>query len=244
MPKAGSTFDVSKRRTPLHIRSDCSCKRLPPARPLESLSIQSQNPRKCQPSHVHPHDASKVAAPLLHEKAIASPAAPFVFPPEASYELHGCLNLVSTFLKDDSGTLRKVGYMIWSSYAEANCHSLLFSSHASDHSYLWEKALDQYRKELKNSDDYEGIMGVDSMEELLSQTRSLEPPGAQSKTFLTSLNRLEPMLLHLNDFSAVTALFFGVNPKGAALVWGSLRIILSVLLCLLIFTLLLHVILI
>ena len=95
---------------------------------------------------------------------------------------------------------------------------------------MWEKALEQYRRELKDGDDYESVIGVESMEELLNQARNLEPPGVQSKSILSSLSRLEPMLLHINDFSAITALFLGANAKSAALVWGSIKIILIVLL--------------
>lgn len=64
------------------------------------------------------------------------------------------------------------------------------------------------------------------MEELLTQARSLEP--LRSTSPLASLNRLEPILIHLNDFSAVMALFLGADAKSAALVWGSIRIILTV----------------
>ena len=89
--------------------------------------------------------------------------------------------------------------------------------------------MERYREELKDGDDYNNILDVDSMEDLLSQARSLEPPGSRSKNPLTSLTRLEPILVHLNDFSAVIALFLGADAKSAALVWGSLRIILNVL---------------
>ncbi len=106
----------------------------------------------------------------------------------------------------------------------------MFRSRTIDHSQLWEKALEQYRKELKDGDDYESVIGVNSMEELLTQARDLEPSGARNKNILSSLSRLEPMLLHINDFSAVTALFLGASAKSAALVWGSIRIILTVLL--------------
>ncbi len=113
------------------------------------------------------------------------------------------------------------------------CYShllIVFRSRTIDHSQLWEKALEQYRKELKDGDDYESVIGVNSMEELLTQARDLEPSGARNKNILSSLSRLEPMLLHINDFSAVTALFLGASAKSAALVWGSIRIILTVLL--------------
>ncbi len=106
-------------------------------------------------------------------------------------------------------------------------------SRTFDHSQLWEKALEQYRKELNDGNDYESVIGVSSMEDLLAQARNLEPRGARNQNILSSLSRLEPMLLHINDFSAVTALFLGANAKSAALVWGSIRIILTVLPCLL-----------
>ncbi len=93
---------------------------------------------------------------------------------------------------------------------------------------LWDKALQRYRDELKECDDYESILEVDSVEELLNQAKALRPDGALNKTSASSLCRLEPILNHLNDFSAIVALCFGANAKIAALVWGSIRIILTV----------------
>jgi len=96
------------------------------------------------------------------------------------------------------------------------------------HSPLWAKALERYREELKDCEDYEGILEVDSVEELLNQAKALRPPGALNKFTASSLNRLESILNHLNDFLAVIALRFGADAKIAALVWGSIRIILTV----------------
>ena len=93
---------------------------------------------------------------------------------------------------------------------------------------MWNKALDKYREELKDGDDFEESLYVNSMEELLGQVKAMDIHNARIAKTLSSLNRLEPMLTHLNDFSAVIALFLGADTKGAALVWGSLRIILSV----------------
>ena len=98
----------------------------------------------------------------------------------------------------------------------------------TDCSPLWENALERYRKELKEGDDYDHIMDFISMEDLLSQARALEPTNSRSKTPLRSLSRLEPILVHLSDFSAVIALCLGADAKSAALVWGSLRLILTV----------------
>lgn len=43
-----------------------------------------------------------------------------------------------------------------------------------------------------------------------------------------SLQRLEPILLGLNDFAIVTAWALGMNGKVSAVVWGSIRLILNV----------------
>lgn len=99
---------------------------------------------------------------------------------------------------------------------------------SSSQSPLWEKALEKYRKELKDGDDFIDILKVGSMDELLSQAKSLEPAGACNSASSASLTQLEPILGHLNDFSAIVALFLGANAKSAALVWGSIRIILTV----------------
>ena len=66
------------------------------------------------------------------------------------------------------------------------------------------------------------------MEELLTQARAVQPLGAHNKTLLNSVTCLEPILVHLNDFSAVIALCLGADTKSAALVWGSIRLILTV----------------
>lgn len=90
---------------------------------------------------------------------------------------------------------------------------------------LWDKALEQYRRELQDGDDYNVTLGISNMEELLKQARSLEPPASHTSS---TLSRLEPILSHLNDFSAVIALCLGADVKSAAIVWGSVRLILTV----------------
>jgi len=40
---------------------------------------------------------------------------------------------------------------------------------------LWDKALEQYRRELRDGDDYNVTLDISSMDELLKQARSLEP---------------------------------------------------------------------
>ncbi|KAL8700555.1 MAG: hypothetical protein Q9201_005385 [Fulgogasparrea decipioides] len=51
----------------------------------------------------------------------------------------------------------------------------------------------------------------------------MTPPNAQEKAVV---NRLGPILKFVNDFSAITALYFGADAKLAALVWGSIQLIL------------------
>ena len=93
---------------------------------------------------------------------------------------------------------------------------------------MWEKALEQYRKELQDGDDYNVTLSVANMEELLAQARSLEPPASRTSGTLRSMSRFEPILSQINDFSAIIALFLGADAKSAAIVWGSIRLILTV----------------
>jgi len=90
---------------------------------------------------------------------------------------------------------------------------------------LWTKALERYRGEPEDEDDeYQTIPEAGTLDELLDHVNALKPPNASEKAVI---NRLGPILKYINDFSAVTALFFGADTKLTALVWGSLRVILS-----------------
>ncbi|KAI9846534.1 MAG: hypothetical protein M1837_003955 [Sclerophora amabilis] len=93
------------------------------------------------------------------------------------------------------------------------------------HGVLLSKALTRFRSELK--DDDECILDVGSVDELLSQARALEPPVSRKGKLSTLLNRLEPILSHINDFAAVVAVCSGADPKATGVVWGSLRVILT-----------------
>ena len=56
------------------------------------------------------------------------------------------------------------------------------------------------------------------------------PADAQlAGTWVNIMKRLEPILLSLNDFAAVVAWALGMNGKVAAIIWGSIRLILKVL---------------
>lgn len=101
-------------------------------------------------------------------------------------------------------------------------------------SAIWRAAIQRYYDELKKG----GIKGpaieknlwnIENPVNLLEQVRDLEPPDSRtSRAWLGSLSRLEPILLGLNDFASITAWALGMNGRVAAIVWGSIRLILNV----------------
>jgi hypothetical protein len=92
---------------------------------------------------------------------------------------------------------------------------------------LWHKALERYREELEENDDYQDIIEVGSLEDLLNHTKTIESLLPQERTALNSMNRLGPKLKFVDDFSAIIALYFGADAKLTALVWGSIRLMLT-----------------
>lgn len=101
-------------------------------------------------------------------------------------------------------------------------------------SVIWQNAIQRYYDELRRG----GIKGpaidkdlwnIRSPMELLEQIRNLEPlDSGISRTWLGSIRRLEHILLALNDFASATAWALGMDGKVAAVVWGSIRLILNV----------------
>ncbi|WEW59212.1 hypothetical protein PRK78_004681 [Emydomyces testavorans] len=98
---------------------------------------------------------------------------------------------------------------------------------------IWQAAIDRYYEELKRG----GIKGpaiekdlwdIESPHDLLDQLAVLLPadPNA-SKSWMIMLRRLEPVLLSLNDFAAVISCALGMNGRVAAVIWGSIRLILK-----------------
>ncbi|OAX82520.1 hypothetical protein ACJ72_03130 [Emergomyces africanus] len=93
---------------------------------------------------------------------------------------------------------------------------------------LWEKALENYREELAEKDDYKWVLeNQGTLDELMKFTNSLEWPGLRDRSVLNSLKRLKPILKFVNDFSAVIALYFGADTALTAVIWGSLKLILT-----------------
>ena len=92
---------------------------------------------------------------------------------------------------------------------------------------MWLRAVERYRAELEGNDDYDDIIGVGSLEALLDHTKtiiSLLPP---ERTILNLLNRLGSRLKFVDDFSAIIALYFGADANLTGLVWGSIRLMLT-----------------
>ncbi|RAK81445.1 TPR-like protein [Aspergillus fijiensis CBS 313.89] len=92
---------------------------------------------------------------------------------------------------------------------------------------LWDKALKSYHEELAADDDYRTILQTGSLEELLADEQILKPFGPHGRKALESMNRLKPTFKMLNDFSVVLAVSLGAGTAVTALVWGSIRMILT-----------------
>lgn len=92
---------------------------------------------------------------------------------------------------------------------------------------LWHKALERYRDELQGDEDYEIILTIHSLDELISSLASIQVETPGNHTGVISLHRLAPSLKFVDDFSAVLALCFGSDAALTAAVWGSIRLILD-----------------
>jgi ATP-dependent Clp protease ATP-binding subunit ClpA len=92
---------------------------------------------------------------------------------------------------------------------------------------LWHRALERYREELETNDDYQSITEIESLEDLLNYTKTIEPLLPRERSALDSMHRLGPTLKFVDDFSAVIAVCFGADTKLTAFVWGSIRLMLT-----------------
>jgi hypothetical protein len=94
---------------------------------------------------------------------------------------------------------------------------------------IWKAALQRYYDELA-SGGYKGhaidkdLWDIKDAEELLDQIRTLPAfEGAPE-----DLNALKKVLIGLSDFAAVAALALGMNGRVAAVIWGSIRLLVVV----------------
>ncbi|KAI9853128.1 MAG: hypothetical protein M1824_001541 [Vezdaea acicularis] len=93
------------------------------------------------------------------------------------------------------------------------------------HGKIWQNAIQRYYEELEKG-GYRGkaidkdIWNVKDPVELLDQIKSLP----SSERWMTDLKKI---LLTLSDFAAVTALALGMDGRVAAVIWGSIRLVLN-----------------
>lgn len=106
------------------------------------------------------------------------------------------------------------------------CEIIRLTSINHTHSPLFAIALSRFRSEVKREDDC--VLDVTSAQELLRQTKAIEQQASTRTKRSTSSNRLEAILPHLNDFTAVIAVCGGADPTTTGLIWGSLRVIWTV----------------
>lgn len=105
----------------------------------------------------------------------------------------------------------------------------------SEDSKIWQAAVQKYYSELakgglKGANIEKDLWKIKSPIELLDEIRALQPKNmGLSRAWMDALHRLEPIILSLNDFVIVTAWAFGMNGRVSAVIWGSIRIILAVL---------------
>lgn len=92
---------------------------------------------------------------------------------------------------------------------------------------LWQKALERYREELDESDDYQTIAEEGIKGGTLGHPEILETLIPRPHTTVQSATRLSAVLKTVDDFSAAVALCCGADPMVTGFVWGSIRLILT-----------------
>ncbi|KAI0539986.1 hypothetical protein GGR58DRAFT_194652 [Xylaria digitata] len=100
-------------------------------------------------------------------------------------------------------------------------------------SSVWQAALDKYYHELRKGGVKDSLIdkdlwNVETPEDLLVQIEALAPLEERGlKIWLNTLGQLQPILLGLNDFAGLVAWSFGLDGKVAALIWGSIRLMIK-----------------
>lgn len=88
--------------------------------------------------------------------------------------------------------------------------------------------MQRYQSELSENDTFNEIMEVPiSLQDVLDYAESVENCFPRKRPTLMSFKRLGPMLRLVDDFSAMLSILFGADIKATALIWGSIRLILS-----------------
>ncbi|KAL8936845.1 MAG: hypothetical protein Q9216_004712, partial [Gyalolechia sp. 2 TL-2023] len=75
---------------------------------------------------------------------------------------------------------------------------------------LWNKALERYKAELEDDHvyEYQTILEEATLEDLIEQIKTLQPPNAREKAVV---NRLDSILRFINDFPAMVAVSLGTE---------------------------------
>jgi hypothetical protein len=108
------------------------------------------------------------------------------------------------------------------------------ASDGSNTSPIWQAAIDRYYDELRKGGVRaptidQDVWGIHSPDDLLQQIQDVAPADSQAPgTWKKFLRRLEPILFNLNDFAAVLTLALGLNGQVAAIIWGSISLIMKV----------------
>ena len=107
-----------------------------------------------------------------------------------------------------------------------NFYDQPFSKMPATQRTLTSKALARFHEELGAEDSI--FTDISSPEEVLSAAKALEPLQRSASGSPGSLFRLESILGNINDFAAIFALGSGAEPRVTGAVWGSLKILLMV----------------
>lgn len=107
-------------------------------------------------------------------------------------------------------------------------------STANQTSPIWQAAVERYNAELRKggirrpSIDKE-LWNIQKADDLLREIRKLASAGDSAReNWAWVSQRLEPILLNLNDFASIVVLSMGMNDQAAALIWGSIKLIFRV----------------
>ncbi|KAK4221160.1 hypothetical protein QBC38DRAFT_461780 [Podospora fimiseda] len=98
---------------------------------------------------------------------------------------------------------------------------------------IWHAALEKYYSELAKGGVRASLINKDlwnihSPEELITQIEALAPVrDVRSNAWTRALTQLQPILLSINDFVTIIAWGMGMNGKVAAVLWGSIRLIIK-----------------
>ncbi len=74
---------------------------------------------------------------------------------------------------------------------------------------------------------YQDIINIGSFDDLLDHAKTIEPLSPRERNSLGWMSRLGSRLKLVDDFLAIIALYFGADATFTALVWGSVRLMLT-----------------